>query len=107
MKRLVGAPGLGFCLWASLARAQADGTFYLDYDAPPQCPVAAAFAAKIEGHTPLARLSAAADAARRFRAVFDTSGPAARGRLEIVDVDGTASVREVEGRDCTEVADAL
>lgn len=107
MKRLVGAPGLGLWLWASLARAQADGSFHLDYEAPPQCPTASAFAAKIEGHTPLARLAAAEPAARRFRAVFDTSGPAARGRLEIVDVDGSASLREVEGRDCNEVADAL
>jgi hypothetical protein len=107
MKRFIGASGLGFWLWTSLAGAQADGSFRLDYEAPAQCPASTAFAAKIEGHTPLARLSTTETASRRFRAVFDTSGPAARGRLEIVDFDGTASVREVEGRDCNEVADAL
>jgi hypothetical protein len=106
MKRLVEASGLGLWLWASHAGAQT-GAFHLDYEAPAECPSAAAFAAKIEGHTPLARQVAGADASRRFRAVFDTSQPAARGRLEIVDYDGAPSVREVEGRDCTEVADAL
>jgi hypothetical protein len=107
MKRLVEASGLGLWLWASQAGAQTSGSFHLDYEAPAHCPTAAAFAAKIEGHTPLARQVPGADASRRFRAVFDTSQPAARGRLEIVDFDGTPSVREVEGRDCTEVADAL
>ncbi len=107
MKRFIAASGLGFWLWASLARAQADGSFHLDYEAPENCPAASAFAAKIEGHTPLARQATSEVASRRFRAVFDTSSPAARGRLEIVDFDGTPSVREVEGRDCNEVADAL
>jgi hypothetical protein len=107
MKRLVGASALGFGLWASLARAQADGSFRLDYEAPAECPPASAFAAKVEGHTPLARIVSDGEVARRFRAVFDTSGAAVRGRLEIIDRDGTASVREVEGRDCNEVADAL
>jgi hypothetical protein len=107
MKRLVEASGLGLWLWASVAQAQAGGSFRLDYEAPAHCPTAAAFAAKIEGHTPLARRVAEGEASRRFRAVFDTSEPAARGRLEIVDFDGTSSVREVEGRDCNEVADAL
>jgi hypothetical protein len=107
MKRLIEASGLGLWLWASVAEAQTGGSFHLDYEAPAHCPTAAAFAAKIEGHTAVARRVAEGEASRRFRAVFDTSAPAARGRLEIVDFDGTPSVREVEGRDCNEVADAL
>jgi hypothetical protein len=107
MKWFVVAFGLGSWLWARLAVAQAEGSFHLDYEAPLGCPTAAAFAHKVEGHTPLARLASEGEVARRFRAVFDTTGTAARGRLQITDFEGSSSLREVEGRDCNEVADAL
>ena len=107
MKWLVVASMLACWLCAPVARAQASGSFQLEYAAAADCPSASAFAARIQDHTPLARQAGAHEAARRFRAVFDTSGRSTTGRLEIIEVDGRLSVRMVEGRDCPEVADAL
>jgi hypothetical protein len=107
MKWFGAALGLGCWLCVSVAGAEPRSVFHLDYQAHDGCPDAATFRARVESHAPLVRLARAEEKARRFSVAFAVESEAARGRLVILGLDGMTSVREVEGRNCSEVADAL
>jgi hypothetical protein len=73
------------------------------YDAPPECPTAAAFSARVEARTRLYRTEPVAlDVA--LHAEGGSGGT--RGRL-VVQHAGNVTEREIAGRDCDEVVEAL
>ncbi len=76
----------------------------LDFQASGGCPDAASFVARLQARTPV-RLSEAADAFRLQVWLAVTAG-GAQGQLSAGPLED-AEVRDVAGRDCGEVADAL
>jgi hypothetical protein len=75
----------------------------IEYDAPTECPTAAAFAAQIAARTPAYR-SGTDDP--RLKVAIDVSAGAVRGRMTL-ERGGRQTEREVEGERCADVVAAL
>jgi len=77
-------------------------------DGPPGCPSGEEFWQRLQLRAPGIRLARTGEPGRVFVVHFERSDTGTTiGRLRILDVEGSALEREVEGNTCSEVADAL
>jgi hypothetical protein len=89
-----------------VAHAAGD-TMRVDYDAPADCPDAAAFRAQVRARTNRADLVTEGDTPRSLRIQIVSNNGRAVGRLQVRDADGATSTREVSGERCADVVVAL
>jgi hypothetical protein len=101
-RRLARTACVGCALLSPAAHAQG-GSPPIEYDAPRECPTAAAFAAQIAARTPAYR---GGTDDPRLRVAIDVSASGVRGRM-ILGRGGQQTEREVEGERCTDVVAAL
>jgi hypothetical protein len=78
----------------------------IDYTAPVGCPTPNAFLRSVRERTNRFHPASPEEPARHFSVSVTIAGPAVLGQLEIHGPDGIA-VRSVEGRSCSDVAEAL
>jgi hypothetical protein len=77
-------------------------------DGPPGCPTGQEFWLSLQRRAPGIRLTRPGEPGRVFLVRFQrVDSGAATGRIRILDVDGSALEREVNGGTCVEVAEAL
>jgi hypothetical protein len=77
-------------------------------DGPPGCPTGQEFWLSLQHRAPGIRLTRPGEPGRVFLVRFQrVDSGAATGRIRILDVDGSALEREVNGGTCFEVAEAL
>jgi hypothetical protein len=79
----------------------------IEYEAPPACPTAEAFASAVTARTSKMRFAAPNEEARTFSIVIDPTGASLEGRLVMRDAEGSEVVRAVASRSCDDIADAL
>ena len=79
----------------------------IEYTAVAGCPDERAVTQEILGRTRRARSARAGEGARLFRISAHSGAGRVVGRLEIVGLDGTSTQREVTGKTCPEVLEAL
>jgi hypothetical protein len=79
----------------------------IEYTGAPGCGGQREIAQEILARTRRARLASAGERARVFRLAALPKADRVVGRLEIVGLDGTTSLREVTGKTCGEVLEAL
>jgi hypothetical protein len=99
--------GLACALVSIAARGTDVQPVHLDYQAPPECPTAAAFFAQVHARTLLVRLASDAEPARIVKVDVTTDASASRGRLSVGEGAETSAAREVTSRSCDEVVAAL
>src|SRR5258708_5583975 len=81
--------------------------FRVRYSTAEGCPDAGVFTREILARTSLAHPATGVERAVRFQVRLSTADDKSRGELAIQDIDGTVSVRSVDGSACGEVVSAL
>jgi hypothetical protein len=94
--------------FATPLRAQpAEVAIRFQYRAPPECPDAAAFTARVRERTPRGRLAEPGELARTFD-VDVTADPAGfSGQIEFLDDGGVKVNRQLRGEQCDAVVSSL
>lgn len=89
----------------------ADAPVRVDYQVDPaaggECTSARGFLDALRAQAPGARAAGDGERARALRVRIGREGEELRGRIEIDEVDGMSSVREVRGARCADVTSAL
>jgi hypothetical protein len=97
---------LAHCLLAAPSKAQVEPV-RLVYRAYAGCPDEARFVAEVTAHIEHARLAIGDEPARTFLVAVRADGARTRGGLQITELDGAVSRREVDGETCEAVVSAL
>jgi hypothetical protein len=100
-------PWLALVFLASPGVARAEAPVRVQYTAPGECPVAAAFEARVRERTARGRWAASAELARTFGVTITTEASGFVGRIEFVDDAGAAVSRSVHGEQCDAVVSSL
>ena len=79
----------------------------VDYRAPPGCGQEASFVARVLARSSRIRRAAAGEAAPLLVVRMGRTGRAVHGHLVIQEVDGSQSLRDVDGETCESVENAL
>jgi hypothetical protein len=107
MIRYAGYLALVCVLYARPALASQESAFHVDYRPHAGCADSSAFSSRIFAHTTRARLARPGERARHFSVQLWATAHGTQGRLVTRELDGSTSTRQVHGRHCGEVADAL
>jgi hypothetical protein len=101
----------GFVLllsWATPLGAQpAEEAIRFHYAAPPECPDAAAFTARVRERTPRGRLAEPGELARTFGVGVTAAAGGFSGQIEFLDDSGTKVNRQLRGEQCDAVVSSL
>ena len=103
----IAAAWLSLSLGARSAGAADSEPIRLRFEAVGGCPDEAAFLDQVRARTEKARVAAVGEKARTFTVRLTQEGRSIRGRLAIDEPADPASLREVTGERCAEVASAL
>jgi hypothetical protein len=107
VQRRCACVSLGIALVGAPAAAWADGVaIAVSYEADPECPTRDAFLGGMRARTDRFDLTDTGAADRAYRVTLRSGNPAT-GRVETAAPDGSWVPRELSGRSCAEVADAL
>lgn len=98
---------LAAALLLAVAPATADAPIRLDYDAPDGCPTKVDLLSAMQARTSQLRFATAAPRTRGLRLRVERDAGSFRGTLEVIEVDGASTHREIRAATCETVVTAL
>lgn len=94
--------------WAApLAAQPTEEAIRFQYSAPPECPGAAAFTARVRERTPRGRLAEPGELARAFEVDVAADAAGFSGQIEFLDDGGVKVSRQLRGEQCDAVVSSL
>ena len=94
--------------WATPLGAQpTEEAIRFQFAAPPECPDAAAFTARVRDRTPRGRLAEPGELARTFAVDVTVAAGGFSGRIEFLDDSGAKVNRRLRGEQCDAVVSSL
>jgi hypothetical protein len=94
--------------WATPLRAEpSEEAIRFQYAAPPECPDAAAFTARVRERTARGRLAAPGELARTFNVEITADTGGFSGQIEFLDDGATKVNRQLRGEQCDAVVSSL
>jgi hypothetical protein len=103
----VAASAAMLCVAAAAAEPATEEAVRFRYEAPPDCPAAPAFTARVRERTTRGREAEPGELARTFAVSIRPDGAGFFGKIEFLDDAGAPVSRGVHGEECDAVVDSL